>query len=121
MALYPQFASVSPEILDFYTELAERAIREARWREYTAGARALLAAHFITLWQRSAGAAGETVAENAENAPVKQKTVDGVSIQYDTASESAAFPGGGSLARTPFGQQLLTLLPLTRHGGFTVQ
>ena len=105
--LYPEFADKDrfPIVaLDMY--LAE-AYRELNAQRFGAGldfAAGLFVAHYLALRSRDAMAAASGGAIGQAQGPIASKTVDKVSVSYDTGA--TADPRAGAWNATVYGQQL---------------
>ena len=87
---YPQFETILPEeIIQMYLDFAHHCIKYSRWRNGFEIGIGLFVAHFCTLYLQSFSDSSAQAVINAGQSKglVTSKTVDGVSVSYDYATE----------------------------------
>lgn len=110
---FPQFADVTtyPDAsVNFWLGLAVQLLPSDRWGDLLSQGIELYAAHNLTLATRAA-----TVGGGLYSGPASSKSVDKVSVSYDT--KFGLEPDAGVWALTPYGNQFLYLMRLIGAGG----
>lgn len=109
---FPEFAGAAkyPDaMVNFWLNLAAVRLSPTRWADMLDYGTELFVAHQLTLATRSAKNGGAVVA------PVSAKSVDKVSVTYDTSA--VTLDNAGHWATTSYGQQFWQLLMLAGAGG----
>lgn len=125
LSVYPQFGPVdepllSMDIIQFYIDLADACIKEARWHKSWKIAMGLFIAHWCMLWLRSTTPAGsdkDTVIQSGQTQGIiTTESVDGVSYSMDVSQMMQDLAGYGAWTTTEYGVQLATLSKLYGKG-----
>lgn len=118
---FPEFtdATLYPNgLVSYWLSVAEKLVNADRWGTLTDTGIELLAAHNIVL-ERKAAAASETGAVPGEaSGGVASKSIDSVSVSYDTSS--SAEEGAGNYNLTTYGQRYWHLAKLMGAGGMFI-
>lgn len=112
---FPEFADAAkyPDAaVAFWLALAGKLLNAQRWVDMLDFGTELFVAHQLTLAARNAKTAG------AVAAPVAAKSVDKVSVTYDTSA--VRLENAGHWAATNYGQQFYQLMQLAGAGGVQV-
>jgi hypothetical protein len=133
LALFPQFKTVCtvtgsgtdsavPQAL--LTNLISRAnasLAYGRYQENWEYCMGLFIAHFIVLYLKTATqtTAAGLISAAQPNLIQSSKSVDSVSVSYDTGSMSD-YDGWGQFKTTTYGQQLITYMKMAGMGGMLV-
>lgn len=115
---FPEFtdASVYPDAqVQFWMTLAKRLVNETRWGDLTSQGIELATAHYLVLARRNQRVAEKGGIAGGQVGPESSKSVDKVSVSYDTAA--ARLDGGGAWNLTTYGIQYLNLCRLFGAGG----
>lgn len=124
--IYPQFkgGAVPDMVLAMYLELADNAIKEARWHSYWKMAMGLFIAHFATLWAMgtadAASMAADVVSAGEARGLVASKSAGGVSISMDYGTLIGGLNDWAAWNMTQYGTQLATLAKMVGKGGMQV-
>lgn len=117
-AVFPEFASTTiyPDTqVQFWLTLAGKMLIVCRWGDVLEEGTYLYAAHNLYLQPRVSGSLTDPgPAGAAGGGMVSQKSVDKVSISYDTAS--VAVEGGGDWNATSYGRRFYQLMMLIGAG-----
>lgn len=117
-ASFPEFSeqTVYPDAtVEFWLGLAGRLLRPAAWLDLLDDGTMLFVAHNLVLAGSAARAATSGSAPGIASGAVSSKTVDKVSVSYDTAG--AMIEGGGQFNLTTYGQRYLQLERVVGMGG----
>lgn len=117
-ASFPEFSeqTVYPDAtVEFWLGLAGRLLRPAAWLDLLDDGTMLFVAHNLVLAGSAARAATSGSAPGTASGAVSSKTVDKVSMSYDTAG--AMIEGGGQFNLTTYGQRYLQLERVVGMGG----
>lgn len=114
LSVYPQFNSIIPTpVIRLYIELADAAIKEARWHKAWKIAISLFVAHWCTLWLRNSADPTDgkdaIVQAGQTNGIITTESVDGVSYSMDINTAMDDLKGYGMWKTTDYGAQLATL------------
>ena len=112
---FPAFADAlaySPEQVDYWLGIGTKLVSAERWASMTDHGIYLVAAHFLAL---SKSALRSAASGQAHGGVVSSKSVDKVSVSYDTTIGSVE--GGGAWNQTTYGQQYAQLSRLFGAGG----
>lgn len=115
---FPEFASVTtyPDAsVQFWLTLAPKLISEERWGDVFDQGVELFVAHNLSLGQMALKAAAGGGAPGVTGGLVASKTVDKLSISYDTSA--AMLPEAGHWALTTYGLRYLQLVMMFGAGG----
>lgn len=124
--IYPQFkgGAVPDMVLAMYLELADNAIKEARWHSYWKMAMGLFTAHFATLWVMGTADAASTAADIVRAGEARglttSKSAGGVSIAVDYSTITSGLNDWAAWNATQYGTQLATLAKMVGKGGMQV-
>lgn len=114
---YPEFASSSvyPNAqLQYWLTLAPLLMNSDRWGNLMDLGTAMFMAHHITLEARNQAAAKNGGIPGQSNGPISSKSVDKVSVSYDTGSSIEADAGHWNL--TNYGTRFIRLLRMLGAG-----
>jgi len=117
-ASFPEFTDpvrYPDAAVNFYLTLATRMLRPQVWGDLLDQGVMLFMAHNLVLAMRAAKAATVGSAPGVASGAVSSKTVDKVSMSYDTAG--TAVQGGGQYNLTIYGNQYLQLVSIVGLGG----
>lgn len=109
---FPEFADATkyPDAsVNFWLNIAATRLDPVRWADMLDPGTELFVAHQVVLSARNAKSAGVTVA------PIASKSVDKVSVSYDTSA--VRLDNAGHWAATNYGQQFWQLLQMAGAGG----
>jgi hypothetical protein len=106
---FPAFESASDARIGFWLALGERLLPADRWADLLDTGLELYIAHQLTLESKT-GTGGNVVGQ------VTSKSVDKISVSYDTAAVSLA--DAGHYNASSYGVQLLQLARMIGAGGF---
>ena len=112
---FPEFADVvkyTPAMVEFWLRLAAVRLSEKRWVDMLDFGTELFVAHNLVVATRNLKTAG------AQMAPISSKTVDKVSVSYDTSAITDA--NAGYWSSTGYGQQFWQLLQMAGAGGVQI-
>ena len=115
---FPEFSeqTVYPDAtVEFWLGLAGRLLRPAAWLDLLDDGTRLFVAHNLVLAGSASRAATSGSAPGVASGAVSSKTVDKVSMSYDTAG--AMIEGGGQYNLTTYGQRYLQLERVVGMGG----
>ena len=124
--MYPQFQgeAVPDLLLEMYLELADNAIKEARWHSYWKMAMGLFVAHFATLWAMGTAEPSSTAADVVRTGQarglVASKSVRDLSVSYDYSAALDGLNDWAAWNMTQYGMQLATLSRMIGKGGMQV-
>ena len=128
LAMYPQFdePTVPFVFLDMILSRANESIQEARWHKYKTLAVCLFAAHYCTLYLKSAVPEGvmdpATIAGKGESkGTMTSKSVGSVSVSFGSAEGASDLAGYGSWKDTVYGQQLASMARLFGAGMMVIR
>jgi hypothetical protein len=109
LALYPEFGSVRPSLIDYYLQRAARSV-DASWSEGDfAYGRMTLAAHLMT--QAGLGSSAEAASVNDGSGQFKSMAIGSLRLErFDPAKDRS------NLGSTRYGREFLRLLRLNRGG-----
>lgn len=114
----PAFASevAYPDAtVNLWLAAAKLMVNADRWMEMTDTGIALVTAHYLVLESRSQAAASRGGTAGEMNGPTSSKSVDKVSVSYDTSA--ATIEGAGAWNLTSYGVRYLTLARMFGAGG----
>jgi hypothetical protein len=114
----PEFADTSlyPEdSLTLWMTVAKNMVNECRWGTLANTGIELLTAHYLVLAARDQDSAASGGAPGEMNGAVSSKSIDKVSVSYDTAS--AAMENAGDLNLTTYGVRYLRIARMMGAGG----
>lgn len=112
---FPEFADeakYTPAMVEFWLKLAVLRLNEKRWADLYDFGIELFVAHQLVLATKNLKTAGVQVA------PVASKSVDKVSVSYDTSA--VTLDNAGHWSTTNYGQQFWQLLLMAGAGGVQV-
>lgn len=115
---FPEFASTTnypDSLVTFWIGLAGKLHSEDRWGDVLDYGIELFVAHNLVLERQAAKSAATGAVPGVASGAVAQKTVDKVSVSYDTAS--AMEPGAGHWNLTTYGQRWIRLVSMFGAGG----
>lgn len=124
--IYPQLkgGAVPDMVLAMYLELADNAIKEARWHSYWKMAMGLFIAHFATLWAMGTAEPNSTAADIVSAGEARglttSKSAGGVSISVDYGTITSGLNDWAAWNTTQYGTQLATLAKMVGKGGMQV-
>ena len=124
--MYPQFQgeAVPDLLLEMYLELADNAIKEARWHSYWKMAMGLFVAHFATFWAMGTAEPSSTAADIVSVGEARglttSKSAGGVSISVDYSTITSGVNDWAAWNMTQYGTQLATLAKMVGKGGMQV-
>lgn len=128
MATYTTFVAVFPEFsdagkypqtqVDFWLAEATNQLSASRFKTSFDLAQMLFTAHYLALGRRDQIAANGGGVGGASLGMTSSKTVDKVSVSYDTAS--TALEGAGEWNATAYGQRLYRMILAVSTGPFYV-
>ena len=107
-----------PAVLDMYIKLAHASIPKNLYKEAWQLCMGLYVAHLLTRSNQLAAAAADAPHDDGRIA--SSKSVDGVSVSYDTSAERALADDFGELATTAYGKQLIYWIKMMSIGGLYV-
>lgn len=112
---FPEFADTAKypdSMVNFWLNLAGVMLNAARWADLLDFGTELFVAHQLVLASRNLKTAGGSVA------PVSSKSVDKVTVSYDTSA--VKLDNAGHWAATNYGQQFWQLAMMAGAGGVLV-
>lgn len=113
---FPQFKEKVPdEVLKSFINLANANINIARYKSFWNMAMNFYVAHFLTIYISECQRLGANSV-----GMITSKSVDGISVSYDTASIMNDLDGWGGYKQTSFGIQFATIAKLAGLGGIYV-
>jgi hypothetical protein len=118
---FPEFASTTnyPDAqVDFWIDAAGQLVSEDRWGTLYDFGVELLVAHNLTLGRRDQVAVAGGGVGGASGGVVSSKSVDKVSVSYDTGA--ATFEGAGDLNTTMYGIRWNRLARMFGAGGLQI-
>lgn len=115
---YPEFADLSlypASTVDYYLGLSEKLINNpARWGDVEDDGRMLFVAHHLVLERRALNDAAKGNVPGMASGPVNSRSVDKVSVGYDT--QAGTIPGAGHWNLTQYGIRLKMLFDIVGAG-----
>lgn len=108
LALYPQFDAATDAQINAWLALSAKMLPEDRWADLLDHGTGLFVAHYLTVGAKAA-------TSGAVQMPVSSKSVDKVSVSYDTTA--ALIEGGGHWNSTAYGVQFIQLARMVGAGG----
>lgn len=117
---------ISNEQLQHFVDMAQSVVKEARWHSLWREGMRLYIAHFATLYlatPQDAPSRDALVGAGQMKGAATSKSVDGVSVSYDTSQASSAsndLTGWGAFKLTTYGMQFATLAKAVVKGGMYV-
>jgi len=118
---FPEFASGTRypnAVVDFWLALAAKLINPSRWGNLAETGVYLYAAHNLVLERQAVDAAERGAVPGQATGAINNKSVDKVSVGYDTAG--SAEEGGGQYNTTIYGQRYYKLVKMVGIGGIQV-
>jgi hypothetical protein len=115
---FPEFASITDypdDMVQFWLTAGEAMTSESRWGDLYGLGVELFAAHNLVLEQQAIKRASAGGSPGGASGPVSAKTVDKVSVSYDTTVASEADAGHWNL--TIYGQRRYRLSMMFGAGG----
>lgn len=115
--LYPEFSDEQtfPEAaVQSWLDLADKTLPAERWRDWREQGQALFTAHFLVLAARDQKAALSGGGIGMANGMMSSKSVDKVSVSYDSGAISMA--DGGHWNMTSYGIRFLTTARMVGTG-----
>lgn len=122
VAAFPAFASLTTypaATFDFWLEQAGDVVEERRFGKAVDRATMFFVAHYLTLAARDAASAASGASTGTVQGPVNSKSVDKVSVGYDSGSVTIDKAGLWNL--TTFGIQFYRMAQAAATGGVYVQ
>lgn len=116
---FPEFADTTtyPDgSVNFYLGLGVKLLPECRWQDTLDYGLELFTAHHLALYMRDQQAAAAGGMPGVMTGPQSSKSVDKVSVSYDTAL--ATLEDGGFWNLTTYGVRFLQLARMMGAGGF---
>lgn len=121
-ALFPEFADTarySDAAVQFRLNIAVQLVNAERWGQMADQGVGWVAAHFLSLMVRAVKYNAFGKAPGQSSGVVSSKSVDGVSVSYDT--QLTTLEGGGHWNATVYGVQYLQFARLFGAGPLQVQ
>lgn len=118
---FPEFGentTYTDPVIDFWLGVADKLLNAARWNDLIEAGKFLFCAHNLVLSRQAEAAAANGAVPGQASGPVSQKSVDKVSVSYDTAA--ALEPEAGHWNLTTYGQRFIHLARLLGAGGLQV-
>jgi hypothetical protein len=118
---FPEFASSSvypDSLITLWSSVATQLVNAERWGTLTDIAIELCTAHHIALAARDQAASATGAIPGEMTGPVSAKSVDKVSVAYDTGA--AALTNAGFWSLTTYGVRFLQLARMFGAGGIQV-
>lgn len=115
---FPEFSSTAayPEALvTFYLTLGAKLMSVDRWADIIDEGLELFVAHNLALERPAQKTAAAGGVPGGASGPVSSKTIDKVSVSYDTSA--AMEPGAGHWNLTIYGQRYIRLARMVGSGG----
>lgn len=125
-AAMPAFSEeiIPDEQLQVYIDMAHGAVKEARWHSMWREGMRLYIAHFATLYLGTPeeGSSASKIVNSAKvQGSITSKSVDRVSVSYDTGQATSDLTGWGAWKLTTYGTQFATLAKMVGKGGMYVR
>jgi hypothetical protein len=114
---FPEFVdpdTYPPSTLDFWAGLADKLLNSDRWEDLYTYGQQLFVAHHLTIGKRDEVASLAGAAPGEMKGPVTSKTVDTVSVSYD--SSKATFENAGFWNLTTYGVRFYQLVRIVGAG-----
>lgn len=112
---FPEFASASDTQITMWLTIGASLVNEARWEELTTIGIELVAAHHLAIAMRDAKLAAGGGAAGGVSGPVSSKSVDKVSVSYNTSSTQ--YEGEAFWNMTAYGIRFVGLARMFGAGG----
>lgn len=115
---FPEFASETAypdSLVTFWLTVAGKMVSATRWGDLLDQGIQLFTAHNLVLERQAAKSAATGAVPGGASGPVNSKTVDKVSVSYDTAA--AMEPNAGHWNLTTYGQRYIRLANMFGSGG----
>lgn len=113
---FPEFANATDAQINMWLTIGASLVNEARWEELTTIGIELVAAHHLAIAMRDAKLASGGGAAGGVSGPVASKSVDKVSVSYNTASTQ--YEGEAFWNMSSYGIRYLGLARMFGAGGF---
>ena len=113
---------IPTEVMEMYIELAHGAVKQSRYKGAWKHCMCLFVAHFTTLYMQSMSESNVDAVIHAGQTKglVTSKSVDGVSISYDSSSLLQGLDNFASWKLTTYGVQFITFAKTYNKGGMYV-
>lgn len=115
---------ISDEQLQYFIDMAQAVVKEARWHGMWKEGMRLYIAHHITLYLSTPQEGASAIAlSNAGKVPgaITNKTVGPVSVGYDNSQATSDLTGWAAYKLTTYGTQFATLAKLLGKGGMYIR
>lgn len=115
---FPEFSDTTKypnTLIQMWLTVAASLVNPVRWMELTNLGLALVTAHHLVLAQRDGATADVGGTPGEVKGPTSSKSVDKVSVSYDTGA--VGLDGAGFWAMTSYGLRYLTMAKLFGAGG----